>query len=165
MAGRHGFVSAAAADDLRRVQAALTAAPAELRGLLADTASSQLSAAWGQELDRVSPFSAAQEKFVKAGAEARPFGSGLTVITGEPRDDLGRKFEFGTNNREAYSTYARRRNGKTESVTRRTRRALPPRALGGYIAYPAARKLGSRVFNMWAELIYKVTAEAAEGGK
>lgn len=161
MASRHGIVSAEAAADLRAVQRAIAAAPAELDRLLADTAAEQLSSAWTEELAK-RPASGPQRKFVLAGARAIPFADGLRVETGE--GELARVFEFGTNDREQYTTYRRRSpKGRTHSVTRRTRRQVPPRRAGGYIAYPAANRVGARVFNMWAELVHKVTHDWMEG--
>lgn len=161
MASRHGIVSAEAAADLRAVNRAVAAAPAELRRLLDATAAEQLSAGWQEELSRFDA-TPAQRKFVLAGAEARPGPASLNVTTG--RGELARVFEFGTDDRERFTTYRRRgRNGRSHSVTRRTRRQVPPRRAGGYIAYPAANRLGARVFQMWGELIHKVTHDWMEG--
>ncbi|WP_157001431.1 hypothetical protein [Agromyces laixinhei] len=164
MASRHGIVSAEAADDLRAVKSAVAAAPAELQRLLADTAADQLSAAWGEELAK-RPASRAQQFFVLYGARALPFADGLRVETGDETDPgLTRAYEFGTKDREKVTTYRRRSpKGRVHSVTRHTRRQLPQRRAGGYIAYPAANKLGARVFNMWAELVHKVTHDWMEG--
>lgn len=164
---RHGIVSAKAADDLRAVQRAVAAAPAELERLLADTASTQLSAGWIEELDRRQA-TAPQRKFVLAGAAALPNATGLRVTTGDnggTGHPMARIYEFGTKDREVKSTYMRRipGTGRRSQVTRRTRRQLPARKPSGYIAYPAANKLGGRVFNMWVELVHKVTHDWMEG--
>lgn len=165
MASRHGIVSAEAAEDLRAVQASLQAAPAELQRLLHDTAGDQLSGAWHDELGKQPTLNAAQSKFVLKDAEALPTATGLTVSTGETREDLGRIYEFGTKDREKTTTYFRRGSPKRRAgmVTRRTRRQLPDRKAGGHIAYPAANKLGTRVFAMWGQLINKVLHDATEG--
>lgn len=161
MASRHGIVSAEAADDLRAVSRAIEAAPEELQRLLAATASEQLSSAWLDELG-ARPATGAQQKFVLAGARALPFANGLRVETGD--GELARVFEFGTNDRDHVTTYRRRSpKGRSHRVTRHTRRQIPPRKAGGYIAYPAANKLGVRVFAMWAQLIRKVTHDWMEG--
>lgn len=167
MASRHGIVSAEAADDLRGVQRALDAAPAELRRLLDATAAEQLSGAWFDELSK-QPATPAQAKFVLAEASAIPNAAGLTVTTG---DDWGidapmaRIYEFGTKDQEKVTTYKRRnpRTGRSSYVTRHTRRQLPARRAGGYIAYPAANKLGARVFAMWAQIVSKVAHDSMEG--
>jgi hypothetical protein len=163
---RHGIVSAEAATDLLAVTQAVTAAPAELGRLLAATAASQLSGAWADELGK-RPASAAQRKFVLAGARAIPNANGLRVETG---DDFGinapmsRIYEFGTNDRDKLTTYRRRSpKGRAHYVTRHTRRQLPARRAGGYIAYPAANALGTRAFAMWAQIIRKVTHDWMEG--
>jgi len=158
---RHGIVSAQAGDDARAVAQSLTRAPAELRRLLDDTAAQQLSGAWFEELSR-RPASPQQAKFVLADSAAMPMSAALRVSTGEPRESLGRIFEFGTNNRD--SVTAVRGTSKRRAHTRHAARQLPRRRPGGYIAYPAANKLGSRVFAMWAQLIRKVLHDATEGG-
>ena len=158
---RHGIVSAEAAEDFRGVQRAIDAAPDELARLLSATAADQLSGAWADELAK-RPATPAQRRFVLAGARTIPHAGGLRAETGD--GELARVFEFGTNNRETYTTYRRRSpKGRTHSVTRRTRRQIPPRRAGGYIAYPAANRLGTRAFAMWAQLIRKVTHDWMEG--
>lgn len=164
MASRHGIVSAAAAEDFRAVQARLAAAPDTLRGLIDATAADQLSRAWGEELDKSNP-TPVQRHFILDGTSASPANSGLWVRTGDP--EAWPAFEFGTLDQEHRTTYYRSptKNRRGGSVTRRTRRQVPPRKPGGYVAYPAANRLGSRVFNMWAELITKVVGDAFDGGK
>lgn len=161
--GRHGIVSAEAAEDFRAVLSRLEAAPADMQQLLASTAADQLSAAWGEELEK-QPATPQQRKFVLTDSAAEPNVAGLRVRTGWV--DEWAAFEFGTNDRERFGQYKRRnKSGSRTTVIRRTRRQLPPRKPGGYIAYPAANKLGVRVFNMWAELLRKVTGDAFDGGK
>lgn len=167
MASRHGIVSAEAASDLRAVRRAVAAAPAELERLLTATAAEQLSGAWREELAK-RPASGAQQKFVLTGAEAIPGPASLAVTTGDsggldPR--LPRIYEFGTKDREKEATYKRRdpRTGRSSFVTRRTRRQLPQRRAGGYIAYPSANKVGARAMRMWAQVAVKVTHDWMEG--
>jgi len=161
MAGRHGIVSAEAAADLRAVRRAIDAAPEELQRLLGATAAEQLSGAWHDELEK-RPATPAQRKFVLAGAVAIPFANGLRVETGD--GELARVYEFGTKDQDKRTTYRRRSpKGRSHTVTRRTRRQIPPRRPAGYIAYPAANALGARAFSMWAQLIRKVTYDWMEG--
>lgn len=158
MASRRGIVSAEAGKDLIAATAAINRAPAEIRRLIADTSRSQLSGAWAQELDKRPAFNGAQEKFVREGSRAIPFGSGITVRTGNP--SFSRPFEFGTVNREFERTYVKKDGTK---VTRRTRRQMPERRKAGWIAYPAANALGARAMRMWAQIAVKVTHDWMEG--
>ena len=158
---RHGIVSAEAGEDARAVQASLAAAPQELRRLLDDTAADQLSGAWYDELSKRPAISRAQSTFVLADSAALPVSAGLKVSTGERRESLGRIYEFGTNDREKRSPV--RGSRRRRAHFRHTRRQLPPRKPGGYIAYPAANALGVRVFAMWSQLIRKVLHDATEG--
>lgn len=161
--GRHGIVAAEAAANMRAALASMSRVPAEVRRLIHDTAADQLSRAWGEELDKRPAFNAAQEKFVKHGHEALPSASGLWLYTGH--GSLARPFEFGTNNREATKRYKAPigKNKKRVTVTRRTRRQIPPRKADGWIAYPAARASGRRVMAMWAQIAHKVTHDWMEG--
>ncbi len=162
MPSRHGIVSAEAGADLRAATRALDRAPQKLQELIMATAREQLGNAWFEEL-AASGGSRAQQAFISRDASVIPFRSGL--IVGAGNDMLTKPYEFGTNDREKQTTYQRRNssgNG-THSVTRHVRRQLPERKPGGYIAYPAANRLGSRVFKMWGSLINKVLHDAFEG--
>lgn len=162
MVSRHGIVSAEASEDLRAVQTRLQAAPDELRTLLTATAADQLSRAWGEELDK-QPATPQQKHWILWGTTATPSAAGLYVRTG---DWLWPAFEFGTKDRDKRTTYFRRGGPQRRAgtVTRRTRRQLPEHKKSGHVAYPAANKLGTRVFHMWAELIRKVAGDAFDGG-
>ena len=162
MASRHGIVSAEAGADLRAAMRALDRAPEKLQELIAATSREQLGNAWFEEL-AASGGTRPQQAFITRDASVIPIRSGL--IVGAGNDLLTKPYEFGTNDRDAKTTYDRRnRSGNgTHSVTRRTRRQLPERKAGGYVAYPAANRLGSRVFKMWGSLINKVLHDAFEG--
>lgn len=162
MASRHGIVSAEAAQDLRAASRALDRAPAKLRALIDATSRQQLTGAWGEEL-QAGGGSRAQQKFVAAPHSVIPGNSSLFVGTGD--SILTKPYEFGTDDREAFHEYDRRNvsGGGTHRVRRRTRRQLPERRRGGWLAYPAANRLGSRVFKMWGALINKVMHDAYEG--
>lgn len=159
---RHGIVSAEAGADLRAAVRALDRAPQKLQGLIDATSREQLGAAWFEEL-AASGGTKPQEAFITRSASVVPMRTGLLVGAGD--SILTKPYEFGTNDREVKNTYQRANpsgNGK-HTVTRRTRRQLPERKLGGYVAYPAANRLGSRVFKMWGALINKVLHDAFEG--
>ena len=70
--------------------------------------------------------------------------------------------EFGAN-REKVTTYQRRSpKGTMHQVTRHTARQLPPRRRAGWVAYPALAETIPRMLSLWAQLIIKKYAEAAE---
>lgn len=162
MVSRHGIVSAKAGEDCRAASRALATAPARLRALIDDTSRQQLTGAWGEELRRGGG-SKAQQKFVSNPHAVIPGSNSLFAGTGD--DILTRPYEFGSDDREEYTDYDRRnlKGGGTHRVRRRTKRQLPPRRAGGHIAYPAANRLGSRVFKMWGALINKVMHDSWEG--
>lgn len=162
MASRHGIVSAEADADLRAASRALARATPKLRQLIDATGRQQMTAAWGEEL-RAAGGSKAQRKFVAAPHSVIPGNSSLYVGTGD--DPLTKPYEFGANDRETYREYDRRnlKNPGTHRVRRRTKRQLPERRAGGWLAYPSANRFGSRAFKMWGSLIQKVTHDAWEG--
>ena len=106
--------------------------------------------------------SRAQRRFV---AQPHSVIPGMTsLLAGTGNDELTKPYEFGSNTRDEFTTYTRRsKTGGTHRVTRRTKRQLPESKLSGWVAYPAANRLGSRVFSMWGALINKVTHDALEG--
>lgn len=162
MASRHGIVSAEASADLRAAMRALDTAPGRLRQLLDATAREQLSAAWTEELAASNP-TKPQAAFITRSSSAVPISNGLIVGAGDHL--LTKPYEFGANDRDTSTTYRRRNrvSGGDHEVTRRTRRQLPEHKAGGYIAYPSANRLGSRVFKMWGALINKVIHDSFEG--
>lgn len=159
---RHGIVSAEADSDLRAASRALGRVPQKLRALIDATGRQQLTGAWGEEL-RAGGGSRAQQKFVATPHSVIPGNSSIFAGTGD--DELTKPYEFGASNRDAVSEYTRRntKSAGTHTVRRRTRRQLPERRAGGWLAYPAANRFGSRVFKMWGSLINKVTHDAWEG--
>lgn len=137
-------------------------APAELRKLIADTSRSQLGAAWAEEL-AAGGGTAAQRRFVADDNTVIPHSNGLIVKTGG--SILTMPYEFGTDAGETFTRYTRTNPSGSGShqVNRRTKRQLPARRAGGWLAFPAANRLGSRVFKMWGALINKVAHDALEG--
>lgn len=162
MASRHGIVSAEAGQDLRAASRALATAGAKLRSLIDATSRQQMSAAWGEELE-AGGGTKAQRKFVAQPHAVIPGNNSLFAGTGD--SILTKPYEFGTDDRDAYSEYDRSniKNSGTHRVRRRTKRQLPERRAGGHLAIPAANRLGSRVFRMWGALINKVMHDAYEG--
>lgn len=73
-------------------------------------------------------------------------------------------YEFGTDNRDAYSRYQRknRKTGGTHQVERRTMRHLPPRYRKGRVLWPAFADSAPRVASLWAQLIVRHVMDAVE---
>lgn len=94
----------------------------------------------------------------RAAASRRALSGGLVPDTDWPM------IEFGTNDREKTKTYRRRgRSGGTFEVKRRhTRRQLPRRRPRGPV-FNTLADMQHRVPRLWAQLIVKVYADAAEG--
>lgn len=162
MASRHGIVSAEAGGDLRAASRAFDSASSRLQTLIQATGRQQLTGAWGEEL-RVGGGSRAQQMFVTQPHSVIPFANSVVAGTGD--SELTRPYEFGANDRDEYAEYTRRNrnNDGSHTVRRRTKRQLPERKPGGWLAYPAANRFGSRVFKMWGALINKVIHDTYEG--
>lgn len=154
------------AQDLVEVRSRLSALPDDIKRTIFDASSTQLSAGWGEELSKSAPYSPGQASIVKSGNRVIPHSMGMTAETGFAHPDITRQYEFGTLNREEFHTYRRRnrKNAGTHDVTRRTKRQLPTRSQTGWIAYPAAGRLGSRVFGMFLQIIVKKSHDALEAG-
>lgn len=94
-----------------------------------------------------------------AASSSRELAGGLV-----PRDDW-QAFEFGATS-DAETTYSRRtRSGGRASVTRHTRRQLPPRYASGRVLYKAVGAIGGRVFSLWAQTAIRTVFEALEKGR
>lgn len=96
---------------------------------------------------------------LRAASSTRPLSGGLVPNL------KAKGFEFGTDNRDATSTYTRRnrRNGGSHSVTRRTLRHLPARAKSGRAVWPAVSGTAPRLASLWVQIIVKTINDAAEG--
>lgn len=93
-----------------------------------------------------------------AATRTRPLSGGLVPNL------KAKGFEFGTDNRDATRTYARRnrRNPGTHQVTRRVLRHLPARAPSGRAIWPAASEVVPRLTSLWVQTIVKTIYDAIE---
>lgn len=134
-----------------------------------DASRSQLTLAWDEELQARPGRSKQQRDIITANPTAEAHFMGLTVATGGdgPLGFLTRGMEFGTLNRDEYTTYSRRgRNGGARhDVRRRTKRQIPTRSTNGWIAYPAAARWTTRAVRMFQQIIVKVAHDAIDGGR
>jgi hypothetical protein len=95
-------------------------------------------------------------------------GNGLVALFGSAgrlggtsMRTIAAPYEFGTNDRERKTRYLSRHriSKKAMTVTRRTRRQLPPYRRTGYFAYPAVAETTPTLVGMWVKAIIEV-AEA-----
>lgn len=95
-----------------------------------------------------------------AAGSRRPIGSSRRLV---PDRDWP-AWEFGTDNKDAYSRYTRKsRNGGTHTVERRTMRGLPPRYRKGRVLYPAVKESAPRIGSLLVQLVVSNVMAAAEG--
>lgn len=71
--------------------------------------------------------------------------------------------EFGAVDREAFTQYEARRNGKAFQVRRRTLRQFKPRNTKGYVVYPAAAEAIPRLASLWVQTAVRTLHELIEG--
>lgn len=168
-------VSAGSLTELRGAVLALKATDRTIRSAIGKATRAELGTIWKQEVaGRVQGMPAIDQAVlgrgvrVKAGnpstliaaASTRPLSGGLVP----DRDYAG--FEFGTANRDQYSTYSRRSpKGTVHQVKRRTTRHLPGRRREGRAIWPAFAETGPRLTSLWVQIIVREIYEALEGGK
>lgn len=162
----NGLLGPGESRTLVRAYAALRDLPEDLTQRMLSAGGQQLSGGWDEELQGGTQFSDQQRRVVGSNPSAVARTTGLTVATGGtgPLAELTRGFEFGAINREEFVTYVRRgRTGTAHTVKRRTKRQMPTRSQTGWIAYPAGRRLRTRVVRMYQQIIVKVAHDAIEG--
>lgn len=159
-----GIVTGDRGASLQEVTVAFAGVGATARERLNDAAAEQISGAWDQELGSRQPFNAAQAKFVATGPTVELSDRGFVAATGH-ENGLAPNFEFGSLNRDTYTTYRRRNRsgGGKHDVTRRTARQMPPRSQTGWLAYPAGDSLVGRAIRLMQQLVVKTFYDALEG--
>lgn len=160
--------------ELRGAVLALKAVDRDVRNAINRQTRATLNPIWREEigrrangLPRVDQLVLARGQRVKAGnpieltaaSSRRPLSGGLVPNL------RAKGFEFGTDNREATSTYRRknRRNPGTHTVTRRTLRHLPRRTPSGRVVWPAAAEAVPRLTSLWVQTIVKTILDGIEG--
>lgn len=110
--------------------------------------------------------------------DAATFGKGARIAAGNPAramaatsrralsggftpDRDGRALEFGAD-RNAETTYRRRTKNGTHTVTRHTRRGLPPRNRKGRVVFPAFAEVAPRLVSMWVQIVVRNIHESLE---
>ena len=160
--------------ELQAAVLAMKAANRDLRSQINKATRRELGPIWKQEvasrLGGVRPLNAKLLQTYRATSgnppqalaaqSTRPVGRGALV----PSRDYG-PWEFGTANREAWSTYDRknRKGSGHHKVTRRASRGLPHRRTEGRVVYPAFADAAPRMVALWVQLIVKLYNDAAEG--
>lgn len=97
-----------------------------------------------------------------AASSKRPIGRGRRLVP----DRAWAAWEFGSDNKDAYSRYQRKsKNGGTHEVARRTMRGLPPRYRKGRVLYPAVRESAPRLASLLVKLVVSKVMDAVDGGR
>lgn len=99
-----------------------------------------------------------QNVSLKSATVGRSLSGGLN-----PKEDWA-AFEFGADRGNAAKrTYdATSRKGKRYTVTRNTRRQLPPRSRSGWVVFPTARELIPRFASLWYQTTIRTLYETFE---
>ncbi len=97
-----------------------------------------------------------------AASSKRPIGSSRRLIP----DQAWPAWEFGSDNREAFTRYRRKsKNGGSHEVERRTMRGLPPRYRKGRVLYPAVEESAPRLASLMVKLVVSKVMDAIDGGR
>lgn len=97
-----------------------------------------------------------------AASSKRPIGRSRRLVP----DKAWAAWEFGSDNRDAYSRYQRKsKNGGTHQVERRTMRGLPPRYRKGRVLYPAVQESAPRLAALLVKLVVSKVMGAIDGGR
>lgn len=153
---------------MNRASRALIALGPKIAQTIFSASSNQLTAGWTEELGKSGGYNAQQRRIVTADPRVIPSFMSLTVETGGSGElgELTRQFEFGTLDQNEFYEYSRRsKNGGSHRVTRRTKRQIPRRSQTGWIAYPAASRLATRIIRMYQQIIVKEAHDAIDGGQ
>jgi hypothetical protein len=162
-----GLLAAEPSQDLLRARDALENLGDDVQALIRAASQEQLAAGWQEELQARPGYNDQQRRIVGAGASVLAYNGGLAVGTGGQGKlgTLTREFEFGSLNRDQFTTYTRKsKKGGTHKVTRRTSRQMPSRSQTGWVAYPAAGRWSSRAFSMFLQIVVKTSHDAIDGG-
>lgn len=168
------MLSAKGVPELRAAAIALKSVDRSLRSDINKATTQQGNAIWRTEV-AAKTRRPLDEAILAKGARVAS-GNPPTAIAANSRRPIGRSrrlipaerwpgYEFGTDNKDAYSEY-QRKNRKTPGshrVQRRTMRHLPPRYRKGRVLWPAFAESAPRVASLWTQLIVKKVMDAAEG--
>lgn len=170
------MLGADASEQLGAIEEGLARLDISLQEHLNDIASREMSAAWGAELGKPAGSSLQRSIILSGGAGVGVSGATVAAVTGTDSAPLSgglvpsaeaRAFEFGSLNRDTFTTYTRKARGAANPtpVTRRTKRQMPPRSQTGWIAYPAASRFAVRLIRLYQATIVKFTYDAIDGGR
>lgn len=168
------MLSAKGVPELRAAAIALKSVDRSLRSDINKATTQQGNAIWRTEV-AAKTRRPLDEVILAKGARVAG-GNPPTAIAANSRRPIGRSrrlipaerwpgYEFGTDNKDAYSEYQRknRKTPGTHRVQRRTMRHLPPRYRKGRVLWPAFAESAPRVASLWTQLIVKKVMDAAEG--
>lgn len=156
-------------DELRAVVLALKAADRDLRSDINRATRETLNPVWRGLVDVNATYRRDQAVLAK-GTRIKAGNPPVAVAASSRRKLRGglvpaeqwHAHEFGAD-REATATYQRRSpKGTVHTVTRHTRRQLPPRYRKGRVVFPAFAEFAPRAVSLWVQLIVRKYNEAAE---
>lgn len=168
------MLSAKGSPELRAAAIALKGVDRDLRSRINRATAQQGNEIWRSEVAAKTRRPLDQQILAKGARVAG--GSPPVAVAASSRRPIGRDrrlipderwpgYEFGTDNKDAYSRYQRRnrKTGGTHQVDRRTMRHLPPRYRKGRVLWPAFAESAPRVASLWVKSIVKSVMDAAEG--
>lgn len=168
-----GLLDADASEQLGEIDERLARLDVELRARVNEAEQATIQTAWQEELAGSRGASVVQRAVVLSGPQiAAISGTAVVVATGTGTTPLSgglvpavnaRAFEFGALDPQGHLGQAKSRKGAL--YPRHTQRQMPTRSQTGWIAYPAAKRLGKRLAQLLQATIVKFTYDAIDGGQ
>ena len=183
-----GLLGVDDSEQLGQIAGRLEALDTELRTRIDEASQQVVQSAWQEELAKPAG-SRVQRAVILSGSQIAAVSGGLVVVsTGQGATPLSgglvpgeyaRAFEFGALDPQGHIGQARypsrrgysgMRQGPARiqrggTYPRHTQRQMPTRSQTGWIAYPAAARLGKRLAQLLQQTVVKFTHDAIDGGR
>jgi len=168
-----GLLDADASEQLGEIDERLARLDGELLPRIQEAEQKVVQEAWQQELaapggskvQRAVVLSGSQLVAVSGTSVVASTGSGTTPLSGGlvPAAQ-SRAFEFGALDPQGHIGNVRA-SSRAQAYQRHTQRQMPTRSQTGWLAYPAAARLGKRLAQLLQATIVKFTHDAIDGGR
>lgn len=181
-AGR-GLLGVDDSQQLGEIEARLERLDSELRPRMEEATRAVIQSAWHEELAKPGGSKVQRAVVLSGPQQAAVSGTLVVVSTGTGRAPLSgglvpaknaRSFEFGAIDPQGHIGMARYPRRKTTDprgyrptgavYPRHTQRQMPTRSQTGWLAYPAASRLGKRLAQLLQATVVKFTRDAIDGG-
>jgi hypothetical protein len=168
-----GLLDANASEQLGQIDERLARLDAELRARIQEAEQQVIQQAWQEELAKPAGSTVQRAVILSGNQLAAISGSSVVVSTGSGGAPLtgglipatqARAFEFGALDPQGHIGHVRA-SARAQAYQRHTQRQMPTRSQTGWVAFPAAKRLGKRLAELLQATIVKFTHDALDGGR